>query len=109
MGSCGISAISAPRIARSSALFGESRVRSTGDRVLAEQDPAADDAAGRLDDLQDGLHGHALAATALADDPDDLAWMDVEAHPVDRADEPFVQREVNPEIFDLKNWCRHWL
>jgi len=30
IGSCGISAISAPRIARSSALFGESRVRSTG-------------------------------------------------------------------------------
>ena len=30
IGSCGIRAISAPRIARSSAPFGESRVRSTG-------------------------------------------------------------------------------
>ena len=35
IGSCGISAISAPRIARSSALFGESRVKSmAGDSAV---------------------------------------------------------------------------
>src|SRR6185503_12155510 len=75
------------------ALRGEPRQIDRGLRVLPEQDPAADDAPGRLDDLQDGLHGDALAAAALADDPDDLAWMHVEAHAVDRANEPFVQRE----------------
>src|SRR5947209_19402807 len=72
IGSCGIRAISAPRIARSSAPFGEPRQIDGRRRVLLEQDLAADDAAGRLDDLKDSLHRHALAAPALADDADDL-------------------------------------
>ena len=78
-------------------------------RVLLEEDLAADDAAGRLDDLQDGLHRDALAAPALADDPDDLAGMHVEADAVDRADEPFVEEEVDAKVFDLEDGRCHWL
>src|SRR5438445_2612578 len=78
-------------------------------RVLLEQDLAADDAAGRLDDLKDGLHRHALAAPALADGPDDLTGMHVEAHAIDRAHEPLVEEKVDAEILDPEDWCRHWL
>ena len=103
IGSCGISAIWPPRMSRISAPFGSSFARSTvcGRAVLGgapEQHLAADDAAGRLDDAEQRLHGHALAAAALADDAEDLAGVDVQRDAVDRLDHPFVHEEVDLEV-----------
>src|SRR5262245_7646240 len=78
-------------------------------RILLEQDLPADDAARRLDDLENRLHRDALAAAALADDPDDAAGLDVEADAVDRAHEPLVEEEVDAEILDAEDRRRHWL
>src|SRR5215831_15896604 len=91
------------------ALRGEAGEVDGRPRALLKEDLTADDAPGRLDDLQDGLHGHALAASALADDPDHLARLHVEAHAVDRPHEPLVQEEVHPEVPDSKDRRRHWL
>ena len=98
IGSCGISAISAPRRSRISRLRGERRARSIARGAAAIQDLAAGDAAGRIDQLQDGPHRHALAAAAFADDADDLAGEHVEAHAVDRAHRAFVQAERHAQV-----------
>src|SRR5262245_45336489 len=80
-----------------------------GSGLHLEEDPAADDSPWRLDDLQDRLHRDALAAPALTHDPDDLAREHVEAHAVDRAYEPFVEKEMDPEVPDFEDRRRHWL
>ena len=98
IGSCGISAISAPRSSRISRPRGGRRVRSIGVVALAIQDLAAGDAAGRFDQLQDRLHRDALAAAAFADDADDLAGEHVEAHAIDRAHRALVQLERDAQI-----------
>jgi len=54
------------------------------------------------EDLQDGAGGNALAATRLADDPQDLARMQVEAGTIDRAHQPLVLRELHFQIADRK-------
>src|SRR5262249_28919566 len=77
--------------------------------VLLKPDPAADDSARWLDDLQDRLHRDALAAPAFADDADDLARLHVEAHSVDRAHQAFVEKEVDPEVLDLEDGLGHRL
>jgi hypothetical protein len=77
-------------------------VGSTG--AAFEQDFAALDAAGRVDQLQDGPHRHALAAAAFADDSRDAAGHDVEAHAVDGADEPFIEGEADVQIAHAEQW-----
>ena len=67
-------------------------------RASAIQDLAAGDAAGRIDQLQDRPHRHALAAAAFADDADDLAGEHVEAHAIDRAHRAFVQSERHAQV-----------
>ena len=66
----------------------------------AEADLARGDAAGPFDQLQDRLHGHALAAAAFADDAEHLAGHDVEAGAVDGAHQPLVHREGDAEVAD---------
>jgi len=78
-------------------------------RILTKEDLARDDPTGRLDDLQDGLHGHALPAPALADDSDHLAGTNIEAHAVDRPHDALVEEKMDPQILDLENGRRHWL
>jgi len=74
---------------------------------VGREDLAADDPAGRLDDLQGSLHGDALPAPALAHDADHLTGLDVEAHAVDRPHDSLVEREVDTEVLDLEDGCRH--
>src|SRR4030095_5810755 len=95
--------LGAPDRAKLGALRRELRQVDGSARALLEEDLAADDPAGRLDDLQDGLHRHALAAAALADDADDLPRLHVEAHAVDRAHEPLVEEEENAQVLDLED------
>ena len=63
-----------------------------------EQHLAADDATRRLDDAEQGLHGHALAAAALAHDAEDLARVDIQRDAVDRLHHPLIHEEVDLEI-----------
>jgi hypothetical protein len=67
-----------------------------------EPDFSANDTAWTVEDLQHGAGGHALAATRLADDAQDLARMQVEAGSVDRAHETLVLRELYFQIADRK-------
>jgi hypothetical protein len=48
----------------------------------------------------------ALAAAALADQPEDLALADGERHAVDRADDAGVGRDVRAEVLDLEHGRR---
>ncbi len=75
--------------------------------LAAEQHGSADHAAGRLDDLEHGPHGHALAAPALAHDPHDFSRRHVEGHAVDRAHEPLVEEEVHAQVADGEDRLHH--
>jgi orotidine-5'-phosphate decarboxylase len=77
-------------------------------RVGAEEHLARDDAAWRLDDLEDRLHRHALAASALADNPDHLTRRDVEGHTVHRAHETLVEEEVHAQVAHRQDRRHHW-
>ena len=104
IGSCGISAISPPRMSRISRAarrqLGEVDHLAALPSAAAEADLARGDAARPLDELQDRLHGHALAAAALADDAQHLAGHDVEAGAVDGAHQALVEREGDAQVAD---------
>ena len=67
-------------------------------RAAAEADLARGDASRQLDELQDRLHGHALAAAAFAHDAQHLPGHDVEAGAVDGAHQPLVEREGDFQV-----------
>src|SRR5690606_27466556 len=69
----------------------------------AVDDLAAHDAAGLLYQAQDRLHGDALAASALADDADDLALVEVERDAVDGSHDALVELEVRLEVLDRQD------
>src|SRR5690606_21594666 len=82
--------------------------------VRVEQDLPVRDPAGTFDDLHDRPRGDALAAAALADDPDHLAPRDVEADAVQGADGAEGGRELDLKIThgddvvaDLRGSVRH--
>ena len=103
IGSCGMSAMSAPRNARIiGPRGGSSRQVDRLICALTIEYLAAGDPPGRLDQLQDRLHRHALAATALTDDPNHLAGKYVEAHAIHGANHAFVELERNAQITDPK-------
>ena len=66
--------------------------------AAAEADLARGDAAGPVDQLQDGAHGDTLAAAALADHAQHLAGQQVEAGAVDRAHQAFVHLEGHLKV-----------
>ena len=66
--------------------------------VAAQDDLAADDSSGLLDDAQNRMRGHAFAAARLADDAQRLARVDIEADPVDCLDRALVRQEVGLQI-----------
>ena len=55
------------------------------------------DLAGLLNQPQNGVGGHALAASALADDGQDPAALQIEGDPVDRRDFPFFGVKIGLE------------
>src|SRR5262249_44080749 len=69
----------------------------------AQEDRAALDAAGPLDDLEDRAGADALAAAALADDAESLAGLDGEAGAVDRPHHALVLVVIGPEVGDLED------
>ena len=73
----------------------------------AQQDFAADDAAGALDDAQDGAGGDAFAAAGFADDAQRAAGEDVERGAVHRSDCAFVGEEVGVQVANLKDGFSH--
>ena len=102
IGSWGMSAISAPRIARIAGpaggepgdvddLLGRRAGRGSGPTTIRP---------GELHELEDGPHRDRLAAAALAHDPEHLAGEDVEAQPVDRPDHALLEEERHPQVPD---------
>jgi hypothetical protein len=71
--------------------------------LLGEVHRPGDDAAGRIDDLQDRARHHALARAAFADDRERAAAHHVERHAVDRLDEAVAHREMRREIAHLQD------
>ena len=57
---------------------------------------------GPVDEAHDGQRGDALAAAGLADHAQGLAVADLEAHAVDRPDDPVLGEEVGPQALDLE-------
>ena len=79
------------------------RVVGERQQVLAvEDDLPALDATGFCDQAHDREARHALAATRFADDPHDLATVDVEVDAVDGADLPLARVERRPQAADLE-------
>jgi hypothetical protein len=74
--------------------------------LLPEQDLAADDLAGLLDDPQERTRRDALAAAGLADQADHPTGRDVERHPVDGPDEAFGGLEVRRQVADRQQDVR---
>ena len=72
--------------------------------AAAEADFARGDSSRPLDELQDRLHRHALAAAALADDAEHLSGHDVEAGAVDGAHQTLVEGEGDPQVADREQW-----
>ena len=69
--------------------------RRQPDEILAlEQDAAADDPAGRIDEAEDREAGDRLARAGLADEPQHLAAADLEADAVDRLDDAPLGEEM---------------
>jgi hypothetical protein len=72
-----------------------------GEQVLAlEDDTSRRDATGRRHQPHDGQRGDALPASALAHEPEHLAPVDGEAHPVHRAEHAPGGGEVGLQAFD---------
>src|SRR5581483_4297334 len=69
---------------------------------------AAHDPAGALDEPQDRPRGHALAAAALADQPQRAPRMDVEAGAVDGLHGALVLEEVGPQVADPEDGALHY-
>ena len=67
-------------------------------RSPSQQDLAAGDAAGRLDQADDGGAGHRLAGAGLADDAEHLARRDVERDVVDRDQRAAPRRELDAQV-----------
>ena len=99
IGSCGISAISPPRMSRISAPRG-GELREVDDAAVGGGTGSrrSVDAARPLDELQDRPHRDALAAAAFADDAEHLAGHDVEADAVDGAHQALVQGEGDAQV-----------
>src|SRR5205823_5247077 len=57
----------------------------------------------------DRHRGHALAGARLADDPQNLAALELERDAVDGADYPVLGREVDREILDLEQPLGHYV
>src|SRR5829696_6897486 len=116
IGSWKMSPISPPLIARISAPSALSCTRSTAPlpsfccrlavspscRLRAanslQQNLAADDAPGAIDDPQDRARGDALPAAALADNAQGPARENVEAGAIDRFDQPIILEEVGLQV-----------
>ena len=95
IGSWKIIEISLPRIARISAFDRRNQV------AAPEQDPAADDPAGRLrHELENRQRRDALAAARLADDRERLAGIDLERHAIHRADHRRVGVEIGLQVLE---------
>ena len=77
--------------------------------VSVEDDLARLDPAGRADEAQDRQAGHALPAAGLADEPHDLAPVDVEVDAVDRPDHAIACREGRPEAAYVEQPAAPWL
>jgi hypothetical protein len=54
------------------------------------------------------LHRHALAASALADNPDHLTRSHVEGHTVHRVHETLVEEEVHAQVAHRQDRRHHW-
>ena len=101
-GSWKIMLMSRPRTARTSASGSASRSLSRNSM------PAAD---GRVGDhsgeADDGARGDALAAAALADEPDELSRRHLEADAVHRVDRAFLRREVDGQVGEPQKRVPH--
>jgi hypothetical protein len=77
-----------------------------GQQVLTvEHDPATLDAPGLRDQPHDRKTRHGLAAARLADEPHDLAAIDVEIDAVDGMDDALARVERCPQPLDLEQWA----
>ncbi len=73
---------------------------------MREQVPALEQRAARdlraAGQAHDGLSGHALAGSGLADDAERLSLVDLERHPADGLDDAVVGAERDVQVLDLK-------
>ncbi len=72
------------------------------DAFAVEPDLATTDAAGRLEQADDGGPGERLAGAALADDAEDLAGFDLERDAVERKQLAAAGVELDGEVVDLE-------
>jgi hypothetical protein len=77
------------------------------EQLLAVELDAARDRRGLREQPQDRERGHAFPAAGLADDPQHLTLGELERHPVDRVNGPFVAVEADREVPDLEQRFRH--
>ena len=80
-----------------------------GEILAVEEHLAARDLAGRLDQAEDRIAGHALAGAGLADESQDAAASDLEADAVDGLQNAGPGLELRLEILDAKNCFAHRL
>ena len=72
-----------------------------------EQGLAVDDLTGwHRDETEQRHHGHALAGAAFAHYPEELAFVKVEADPVDRVNDTVLGVELSYQIADFEYFFR---
>ena len=76
--------------------------RKTDQFLPGELHRTADDAAGRIDQSEDGKPRDALARARLADQPDDLASRHIERDAVNRLHDARAREEMSLEVADLE-------
>src|SRR3984893_1691012 len=81
--------------------------RQVIDALAGEQDAAGGDAAGRVDQADDGGAGDRLAGAGLADDSEPLARADLEGYIVDRDQRRAPRRELDAQMLDAEQRLRH--
>ncbi len=81
--------------------------RQVVDALAFEQDRAAGDPPRRLQQADDGIAGHRLAGTGLADHAQNLARHDVERHVVDRGQRAAPGRKLDPQVAHAEDGGGH--
>src|SRR5258708_34983766 len=93
------------------AYFAHLLVGQVVDAPSFEPDLARGDAAGWLEQADDGVAGQRLAGARFADDAQNLAGGDVERHVVDGEQGAAPRRELDAQVLDLEKrrsgGCRH--